>query len=75
MIVPVKIVNYRLLVARKRQALSQKELAEKLGVSTRTVIRWERHRATPHPRHVRALCEFFCQTSEELGFFHVEDKE
>jgi transcriptional regulator with XRE-family HTH domain len=34
--------TFSLRAARKQLGLSQKELARKLGCSTRTIIRWER---------------------------------
>jgi DNA-binding transcriptional regulator YiaG len=44
-------------VARDRAALSQVELAQKLGVSARTIQGWEAGRI-PQPKHRRALLEF-----------------
>ncbi len=46
--------------ARDRLSLSQVELAQKLGVSPRTVQGWEAGRV-PQPRHRRALVEFLAE--------------
>jgi DNA-binding transcriptional regulator YiaG len=43
--------------ARDRVALSQVELALKLGVSARTIQGWEAGRI-PQPKHRRAVLEF-----------------
>ena len=43
--------------ARDRSALSQVELALKLGVSPRTIQGWEAGRI-PQPKHRRAVLEF-----------------
>ena len=48
-----------LRAARKRQHLSQQELAEKLGVTRRTVQGWESGQITePHPKHLRKIIWF-----------------
>ena len=46
-----------LRVARDRVPLSQVELAQKLGVSPRTVQGWEAG-VIPQPKHRRAVLEF-----------------
>ena len=45
----------RLIDVRERHALSQEDLAHRLGVSFATVNRWERERAIPAPRTVLRL--------------------
>jgi len=47
----------RLTAARKRIGLSQKRLAEEIGVSSVTVNSWERGRKCPHMGNVQALAE------------------
>jgi len=56
-----------LKVERKRQGWSQAEIAEALGVSTRTVSRWEQGIALPHPYYLEQLCDLFGKTAEELN--------
>lgn len=62
-------------VARTKQGLSQKDLANKLGVATRTVIRWELRRSKPHPKHVWGLCRVLKKTAEELGLSRSDSVE
>ena len=56
-----------LKVERKRQGWSQAEVAEALGVSTRTVSRWEQGIVLPHPYYLEQLCNLFGKTAEELN--------
>ncbi len=44
-----KEVVRKLKTAREKLAMTQKELAAKLGVPVRTLISWENDQATPHP--------------------------
>lgn len=46
---------------------SQAQLAEELGVDTRTVRRWERGQAIPFPYYRQKLAILFGKTPEELG--------
>ena len=47
----------RLRELRRRQALSQRELAEKAGLSERTIKAIEGGAENPHPKTIRALAE------------------
>lgn len=59
----------KLAIERRRQNLSQEELAAKLGVSPITVSRWERGISFPDSYACQRLCEVFGKESiEELGF-------
>ena len=42
---------------RRRRLLTQQGLAERLGVSSLTVQRWERDRSVPRPTHQSGLVE------------------
>lgn len=53
---------------RQRRLLSQEELAERIGVSTRTIRRWENGKHIPQYSLQRQLCEFFQLSPEQLGF-------
>jgi DNA-binding XRE family transcriptional regulator len=59
--------------ARKKKHLTQAEVAEAIGVDTKTVKRWEDNRGTPRGYSWRKLCLFFHETSEELklGILHA----
>lgn len=65
---PKSVVNERLRAARRGAGYSQAALAEKLGVSTRQVSRWETNWVVPRPEQQRALAEIFNQPLENLGF-------
>src|SRR4051794_3216218 len=70
----VLIRNQTLRTERKRRGWSQERLAKAIGVATRTVIRWERGVALPHPSHRVRLETLFGRTSEELGLFWDTDE-
>jgi len=61
----------RIELARKVAGLSQRELAQRLGVDEKTVGRWERGENAPRGGHLRALAEA-TERSEE---FFLEDTE
>ena len=56
----------RLKAIRTRRLLTQKELAEKIGVSWQTVSEWESGRQQPRMVHLRALCAVLDVTADEL---------
>lgn len=52
--------NARTFIFIRRNArMPQQEIAEKLGVSERTIQHWEAGRSTPNPRNRAALSELF----------------
>ena len=57
-------VNLREL--RRRRLLTQKELAEAVGVQWATAQRWEAGTRYPRPVQQRKLCEVLGVTPEEL---------
>lgn len=57
-----QLLSDELREARERSALSQVELAQKLGVSPRTVQGWEAGRM-PQPKHRRAVLDFLKQAA------------
>ena len=64
---PVFIKNHKLRTERKLQGWSQAKLAKVLGVTTRTVIRWEQGLAVPQPNYRKKLGAIFGKTAQELG--------
>lgn len=56
----------QLKALRTRRLLTQKELAEKVGVSWQTVSEWESGRQQPRMAHLRKLCEALGVTPDEL---------
>ena len=56
----------RLRQERQRRLLSQGALAEALGTSARSIIRWEQDQVIPHEYARRQLCSIFNLRPEEL---------
>jgi transcriptional regulator with XRE-family HTH domain len=55
-----------LAIAREGQFWTQGELATKVGVTVRQVLRWEKGESQPHFKQVRALAELFEVPPESL---------
>ena len=72
----LEIAN-RLYELRKKNNLSQEELAEKLGVSRQAVSKWERSEASPDTDNLIALAKIYGLSLDELiyGEKTEEDKE
>jgi DNA-binding XRE family transcriptional regulator len=51
---------------RLRHFLTQKALADQLGVHPRIVSAWEQGRNRPNMKHLRELCEMFEVGPEEI---------
>jgi transcriptional regulator with XRE-family HTH domain len=64
---PVLIRNRTLKTERKRRGWTQESLARAIGVTIRTVIRWENGITLPHPSHRVQLETLFGRTADELG--------
>ena len=63
----VLMLNRTLRTERKRRGWTQAELATALGVSTKTVVRWERGQSVPFPYYREKLSALFGKTAQELG--------
>ena len=50
---------------RERLGLYQAQVAQEVGVTSRTVIRWEQNLSKPHPTHRRKLAQLFGKTIQE----------
>lgn len=61
----IEIAN-RLCAYRKKQGLSQEELAEKIGVSRQAVSKWERAEASPDTDNLILLSQVYGVTLDEL---------
>ena len=55
------------LAAKYPSAFAASAVADRVGVDSRTLRRWERGEATPTRRHARALAREFGVSVEELG--------
>ena len=54
---------------RKRDKLTQEEVARGIGVSWRNYQRWEKGRVTPRPENVAELAAFFKVSEREIYGF------
>src|SRR5690349_6523969 len=66
--------NWQLKTERKQQGWTQAKLANVLGVTSRTVLRWEQGLSVPQPNHRRILSTLFGKTAQELGLLQDADK-
>jgi DNA-binding XRE family transcriptional regulator len=64
----VKDTQSPLAMLRTLRFMTQKDLAEAIGVSETTIRNWEKGRATPQltPKQTKALCKALNITLEEL---------
>ena len=51
---------------RVRHSLSQKQLAEQLGISQQTVAKWESGNASPKPALIKRIAEYFDVSADYL---------
>src|SRR5258708_6523774 len=56
-----------LRLAREEQGWSKAQLADKIGVATKTVKRWEGNLTSPHPYAAHKLCTVLQKSKEELA--------
>lgn len=61
-----KTIGKFIAVLRKSRGMTQKELAEKLGVSDKTVSHWERDESAPDISLIPVIAELFSVTCDEL---------
>lgn len=61
--------------ARKKNGLSQEEVAEKLGVSRQTISKWELDETLPDIRQSKKLSTLYHMTLDELVDFDIKVKE
>src|SRR5690348_13670836 len=63
----VSVKRHPLRVERELRGWSQARVAEKVGTSTRTIVRWELGDALPQPYYRERLCALFGKNALELG--------
>ena len=61
-----KTLGSFIAVLRKSQGMTQKELAERLGVSDKTISHWERDESSPDISLIPVIAEIFDVTCDEL---------
>lgn len=64
---PQEIDDTNALIAKLRESMTRRQLAESLGLSTSTVERWETGKVQPKPVSVPALKELYYGTTHEDG--------
>lgn len=60
------ILADKIVELRKREGLSQEELAQRIGVSRQSVSKWESAQSTPDMNRILALSEFFGVSTDYL---------
>lgn len=60
------MLSEKIYTLRRKSGLSQEQLAEKIGVSRQAISKWEGGLSTPELEKLRALCEFFHVSMDEL---------
>ena len=61
-----KTIGKFITALRKANGMTQKDLAEKLNVSDKTVSRWERDEGAPDLSMIPVIAEIFGVTCDEL---------
>ena len=62
----MKIFGERLRELRKEENISARKLAEKIGVSDASIIRWENDEINPNIEYLRALATYFKVSADYL---------
>lgn len=57
-----------LRAARVNKDLTQKEVADEIGVSNRTVSKWENGICMPNSKYIDKICELYDANYDELIF-------
>src|SRR6266571_3120297 len=68
-----QMIRARLAAARKQKYWTLGDAAEKIGVSPTTVHKWERGKATPHPRFIQKLCDVYGVPASALDLGDAEN--
>src|SRR2546421_10424678 len=67
-------MDHPLKIERKLRGWSQSRIAEALGITTRTVSRWEQGLSMPYPYYREQLCALFGKNARELGMLSESDE-
>lgn len=64
----MEFVKFSLAAARVNAGLSQKEAAEKLGISNKTLCSWENYLTYPSADMVPKICELYGIPYDQINF-------
>lgn len=64
----MEFVKFSLAAARVNAGLSQKEAAEKLGISNKTLCSWENYQTYPSADMVPKICELYGIPYDQINF-------
>ncbi len=67
--------QHPLKIERKLRGWSQSRIAEALGITTRTVSRWEQGLSVPYPYYREQLCALFGKNARELGMLSENEEQ
>lgn len=63
------MIKITLKAARVNAGLSQKEAANLLGVSNKTLCAWEKGNVMPKANHIDALCDLYEISYDYISFY------
>lgn len=66
-------IGNKIMVLRKKNGLSQEELAEKIGVARQTISKWELGETSPDLKQSKALSRIFNVSLDELTSNDIKD--
>lgn len=66
-------IKISLAAARVNAHLTQREVAKKLGVTTNTIVAWEKSRREPSVTQAQALAETYGMPFDSIIFFNAEN--
>lgn len=64
----MELVKFTLAAARVNAGLSQKEAAEKLGISNKTLCKWENYESYPGADMIPKICELYGIPYDQICF-------
>lgn len=62
-----KIIGERIKEAREKNELSQRALADKLGITQPAIVQWEKGIKIPNTPMMNALADVLCVTTDYLN--------
>lgn len=64
----MEFVKFSLAAARVNAGLSQKEAAEQLGISNKTLCSWESYQTYPNADMVQKICDLYGIPYDQINF-------